>query len=56
MEAKDTPITVDVIMQVKPSCTDEFERVLTEMIGAAEMFQGHLGVNIFRPSDSSNLQ
>lgn len=52
----DTPVTVDVVLSVKPSCEQEFESILTEMIAAAEMFDGHLGVNVFRPSDLSNLQ
>lgn len=55
-ETNDAPVTVDVVLKVRPSCEQEFESVLTEMIGAAEMFEGHLGVNVFRPSDSSNLQ
>jgi uncharacterized protein len=55
-ETNDAPVTVDVLLKVKPSCEQELESVLTEMIGAAEMFEGHLGVNVFRPSDSSNLQ
>ncbi|GBO51675.1 hypothetical protein APA_916 [Pseudanabaena sp. lw0831] len=56
MEPDDTPVTVDVVLSVKPSCEHEFEGILTEMISAAEMFEGHLGVNVFRPSDASNLQ
>jgi antibiotic biosynthesis monooxygenase (ABM) superfamily enzyme len=56
MESDDAPVTVDVILSVKPSCEEEFERILTKMIAAAEMFEGHLGVNVFRPSDISNLQ
>jgi antibiotic biosynthesis monooxygenase (ABM) superfamily enzyme len=49
MESDDTPVTVDVALNVKPSCEHEFERILTEMISAAEMFKDHLGVNVFRP-------
>jgi antibiotic biosynthesis monooxygenase (ABM) superfamily enzyme len=56
MESDDTPVTVDVALSVKPACEQEFERILTEMIAAAEMFEGHLGVNIFRPDNTSNLQ
>lgn len=53
---KDAPVTVDVVLQVKPSRVEEFEKVLTEMITAAGMFQGHLGVNVFRPTDATNPQ
>ncbi|MBR8831763.1 MAG: hypothetical protein N5P05_002639 [Chroococcopsis gigantea SAG 12.99] len=56
MEPDDTPVTVDVALNVKPSYEPEFETILTEMIAAAGMFEGHLGVNVFRPSDTSNLQ
>jgi uncharacterized protein len=56
MESDDTPVTIDIILNVKPSCREEFERVAAETIAAAEMFEGHLGVNVFRPDDTSNLQ
>lgn len=56
MEPDDTPVTIDIILNVKPSCRKEFERVGAETIAAAEMFEGHLGVNVFRPDDTSNLQ
>jgi len=56
MDTDDTPVTVDVVINVKPSCEPEFERILTEMMAAAEIFDGHLGVNVFRPSDRSNLE
>jgi uncharacterized protein len=55
-EANDAPVTVDIVLKVKPACGEEFEEILMEMIGAAEMFKGHLGVNVFRPSDPSNLE
>ena len=41
---------------MKLSCREEFERVAAETIAAAEMFEGHLGMNVFRPDDTSNLQ
>jgi len=53
-QPSDQPVTVDVMQRVKPGCTDEFEQVLTDLIQAAEAFDGHLGVNIFRPSGQSN--
>ncbi|MBW4468489.1 MAG: antibiotic biosynthesis monooxygenase [Pegethrix bostrychoides GSE-TBD4-15B] len=48
------PVTVDVIQRVKAGCEAEFEQVLGELIQAAEAFDGHLGVNIFRPSGQSH--
>jgi uncharacterized protein len=50
-QSDDPPVTVDVLQQVKPGCEDEFERVLSDLLLAAESFEGHLGVNIFRPTD-----
>jgi uncharacterized protein len=44
----DPPVTIDVIKQVKPGCDSEFESVLTDLISAAEGFDGHLGANVFR--------
>jgi hypothetical protein len=55
-DTDNAPVTVDVIRQVKPGFQKEFERVLTELIVAAEQFEGHLGVNVFRPSDPANLE
>jgi uncharacterized protein len=55
-ETNDAPVTVDVVLQVKPNCSEEFEQILTEMIAAAKMFEGHLGVNVFRSSDPVNLE
>jgi uncharacterized protein len=48
MAMTDPPVTIDVIKQVKPGFESEFERVLTELITAAEAFDGHLGANVFR--------
>jgi antibiotic biosynthesis monooxygenase (ABM) superfamily enzyme len=50
----DPPVTVEVLQQVKPGFEAEFEQVLHDLIQVAEVFEGHLGVNIFRPSDSSH--
>jgi uncharacterized protein len=50
-QSNDLPVTVDVLQQVKPGCEDEFEQVLSNLIVAAEAFEGYLGVNIFRPTD-----
>ncbi len=52
-QSGDQPVTVDVMQRVKPGCEAEFEQVLADLIQAAESFEGHLGVNIFRPSPQS---
>ena len=52
----DPPVTIDVIQKVKPGCEIEFEQVLAELTEAAEAFEGHLGANVFRPSDRANLE
>jgi len=56
MQTDDTPVTVDLVLKIKPSHTEEFEQILTEIIAAAQRFPGHLGVNVFKLSDSLNLQ
>ena len=50
-QRSDPPVTIDVIQKVKPGCEAEFEQVLTALIEAVSAFEGHLGANIFRPSD-----
>jgi uncharacterized protein len=50
----DLPVTVDILQKVKPGCEAEFERVLTDLMVAAEAFAGHLGANVFRPVDRTN--
>lgn len=50
----DPPVTVDVLQRVKPGAEAEFEAVLMELIAAAQSHAGHLGVNVFRPSDRTH--
>ncbi|MBI4782127.1 MAG: antibiotic biosynthesis monooxygenase [Oscillatoriophycideae cyanobacterium NC_groundwater_1537_Pr4_S-0.65um_50_18] len=50
----DPPATVDILQRVKPGCEAAFEQVLADLIEAARAFDGHLGVNVFRPSDRAN--
>lgn len=54
--ADDPPMTVEVLQRVKPGCETAFEEVLTELIAAASSFNGHLGVNVFRPGDRNNSE
>ncbi len=53
-QTSDPPVTVDIIQKIKPGCEAEFEQVLTELTEAAKAFEGHLGTNLFRPSDYAN--
>ena len=50
----DAPATVDILQRVKPGCEAAFEVVLADLIEAAVGFEGHLGVNVFRPTDQVN--
>lgn len=50
----DPPTTVDIIQEVKPGCEEAFEDVLLGLTEAAKTFDGHLGVNVFRPTDSTH--
>lgn len=52
----DPPTTVDVLQRIKPGCEAAFEAVLAELIQAAMGFEGHLGVNVFRPSDPAHSE
>jgi len=50
----DPPATVDILQRVRPGCEAEFESVLADLIEAASAFEGHLGVNVFRPGDRAH--
>jgi hypothetical protein len=50
----DPPATVDILQRVRPGCEAVFEVVLTDLCEAAKSFEGHLGVNVFRPIDQAN--
>jgi uncharacterized protein len=50
----DPPATVDILQRVRPGCEAAFEGVLSDLIEAAKAFEGHLGVNVFRPVDRAN--
>ncbi|MBW4539128.1 MAG: antibiotic biosynthesis monooxygenase [Myxacorys chilensis ATA2-1-KO14] len=55
-QPNDQPVTVDVLQQIKPNCEAAFEQVLADLIHAAETFEGHLGVSVFRPSNHANSE
>lgn len=50
----DPPVTVCVSRRVKPGCEAAFEEVILGITKAAMAFEGHLGANIFRPSNPVN--
>jgi uncharacterized protein len=53
-ETEDPPVTVDVLQRVKPGFEEAFEVVLSDLLAAAQSFNGHLGVNVFRPLDHAH--
>jgi antibiotic biosynthesis monooxygenase (ABM) superfamily enzyme len=50
------PVTLIVTRKAKAGKTEEFERWLDGFIHEAMKFEGHLGVNIIRPPNMSNLE
>ena len=50
----DPPATVDILQRVKPGCEAVFEVGLADLCEAAKSFEGHLGVNVFRPIDQAD--
>ncbi|MGF1492660.1 MAG: antibiotic biosynthesis monooxygenase [Microcoleaceae cyanobacterium] len=51
---EDLPVTVTVRRRVKPGCEQEFEEFLFGIINASLTFEGHLGTNVFPPTEPSN--
>ena len=49
-DSVDPPVTVVISRRVKPGCEEAFEEFISGITAAAMTFEGHLGVNIFRPS------
>jgi uncharacterized protein len=50
----DPPVTIDITRKVRPGCEAEFEEILVGIIADAMKFEGHLGTNVFRPSNPNN--
>lgn len=48
------PVTVNVKMRAKKGMIEEFEEWIDGIIHESMKFEGHMGVNIIRPSDMSN--
>ena len=54
LNADNPLVTVAVLRHVKPGCETDFEEVISGITKAAMTFEGHLGVNIFRPINPDN--
>lgn len=52
IDEKDPPVTVVISRQVKPGCKKAFEKFISGITAAAMTFEGHLGTNVFRPSNN----
>ncbi|MDJ0597884.1 MAG: antibiotic biosynthesis monooxygenase [Crocosphaera sp.] len=50
------PVTVTVKRIVKPGCEKEFEEFLIGIINASMTFEGHLGTNVFPPTDPTHRE
>jgi uncharacterized protein len=48
------PVTVNVKIKAKKGRIDEFEEWMDNIIHESMRFEGHMGVNIIRPSNASN--
>jgi antibiotic biosynthesis monooxygenase (ABM) superfamily enzyme len=48
------PVTLTITRRAKAGKTEEFEKWLDGIIHEAMKFEGHMGVNIIRPSNMSN--
>ena len=48
------PVTVNIKIKSKKGRIDEFEEWMHNIIHESMRFEGHMGVNIIRPSDASN--
>ena len=47
----DPPVTVVITRKVKPGCKKAFEKFISGITASAMTFEGHLGANVFRPSN-----
>ena len=50
----DTPVTIIVKRRPRPGKEKEFEKIVSGISQAAMTFKGHLGINIFRPTRTTN--
>ena len=52
----DPPVTVVISRRVKPGCEPAFEKFISGITAAAMTFEGHLGTNVFRPSNPKDRE
>jgi antibiotic biosynthesis monooxygenase (ABM) superfamily enzyme len=52
-DESDAPVTTTVTRRVKPGHESSYEEILEGLISAARKFQGHMGVEVFRPQPGS---
>ncbi|MEL6930196.1 MAG: antibiotic biosynthesis monooxygenase [Cyanobacteria bacterium J06600_6] len=50
----DPPVTVVITRRVKPRCKKAFEKFISGITASAMTFEGHLGTNVFRPSNPTD--
>ncbi|MDJ0588512.1 MAG: antibiotic biosynthesis monooxygenase [Pleurocapsa sp. MO_226.B13] len=55
-DLSDPPVTVVVSRRVKPGCEAAFEKFISGITAAAMTFEGHLGTNVFRPSNPEDRE
>ena len=55
-ESSDIPVTVVISRRVKPGKEAEFEAFLAGVNAACMKYEGHLGANIFRPSNFTRAE
>lgn len=53
-ESNDPPVTVVLSRHVLPGAEEAYEALLHRIVSAASTFPGHLGTNIFRPTDKND--
>lgn len=51
---EDSPVTVAVSRRIKPGREKDFEDFVSDLSEVALSFEGHLGANIFRPTQSGD--
>lgn len=50
----DPPVTVVISRRVKQGCEKAFEKFISGITASAMTFEGHLGTNVFRPSNPAD--
>lgn len=56
LKVEDPPVTIIAVHRVKLGKEKAFEETMSGLLQAAMSFEGHLGANILRPTDSADPQ